>query len=217
MVPFDAQDAFDSEDRAPLRRQLEQGPEPLAQTLLEQLAFPHEGEGVYAAVVAALPVTVTVAMPSAMPAAMPSAMPTPMLIAMPTAIVTLSVALSVALSMAMLLVAFRLSVASASSVIPCMTATMVCLKPSINLSLLLKLNISQAQDVVRADVHKLGDIDTTLDCREDLGKLVDAADTVLASNGCLGAHEIQLVEDDLVSKCNLLVGLVDFPLLDLVI
>merc|ERR550532_838516 len=85
------------------------------------------------------------------------------------------------------------------------------------LSLLFDVGIHEIADVMRTNVCKFRHLHSTFDSRQYLCKLVDGADSIFHFNGMISGDEIQLIQDDLVCKCDLLVCLVDFALFHLII
>mmetsp|Transcript_143618 Transcript_143618/g.203131 ORF Transcript_143618/g.203131 Transcript_143618/m.203131 type:complete len:263 (-) Transcript_143618:382-1170(-) len=85
--------------------------------------------------------------------------------------------------------------------------------------LLLDLDVllDEIDDIVGANVAKLRHLDSAFHCRHDLRILVDVPDLILDANGLIRRDQVQLVEDDLIRKCNLLECLVYLALLDGVI
>mmetsp|Transcript_68721 Transcript_68721/g.194698 ORF Transcript_68721/g.194698 Transcript_68721/m.194698 type:complete len:356 (+) Transcript_68721:412-1479(+) len=86
-----------------------------------------------------------------------------------------------------------------------------------DLGLFLDVLVHKVGHVVRPDVGELGDLDAAFHRGQDLCVLVDLPDAILDSDGLIRCCQVQLVQDDLVCKRNLLVRLVDLALLDLVV
>mmetsp|Transcript_47154 Transcript_47154/g.111996 ORF Transcript_47154/g.111996 Transcript_47154/m.111996 type:complete len:200 (-) Transcript_47154:663-1262(-) len=86
-----------------------------------------------------------------------------------------------------------------------------------HLGVLLNVLIDEVADVVRTNVAQLGNLDLSFHRRQDLGILVDVSDPILDSDGLLWCYQVELVEDDLVCKGDLLEGFIHLSLFDCVI
>eukprot|EP00490_Sorites_sp_Unknown_P024028 CAMPEP_0114690244 /NCGR_PEP_ID=MMETSP0191-20121206/65469_1 /TAXON_ID=126664 /ORGANISM="Sorites sp." /LENGTH=167 /DNA_ID=CAMNT_0001979903 /DNA_START=23 /DNA_END=523 /DNA_ORIENTATION=+ len=66
------------------------------------------------------------------------------------------------------------------------------------LCILLNVFIDKVAEIMCSDVAKLRHLHFSLHCRHNLGILVDFSNAILHFDRFFGAHQIQLVEDDLV-------------------
>mmetsp|Transcript_80877 Transcript_80877/g.255203 ORF Transcript_80877/g.255203 Transcript_80877/m.255203 type:complete len:230 (+) Transcript_80877:292-981(+) len=196
-VTLHGEDSLDSEYGAPLRRQLADGLHPSAEASGDDLALAHDRKGVHTGVMPALLGRLAVASSVARTVAAAVATPVP--------------AASMVLC-AVLLVAVTSAVASVACVL-----FVAMLQLSCDLRLPLYVLVHEVRHVVSTDVRELCELDPGLHSRQDLGKLVDVTDSVPHSNCLISGDEVQLVKDNLVRKRQLLVGLIDLALLDLVV
>mmetsp|Transcript_80876 Transcript_80876/g.255199 ORF Transcript_80876/g.255199 Transcript_80876/m.255199 type:complete len:235 (+) Transcript_80876:292-996(+) len=201
-VTLHGEDGLDSEDGAPLRRQPADGLHPGAEASGDDLALAHDREGVHAGVVPAPLGRLAVA--GSVGGAVASAVAR----AVAAAVATLMPAASMALC-----AVFVVAVASAMA----SGLFMAMLQLSCDLRLPLYVLVHEVRHVVSTDVRELCELDPGLHSRQDLGKLVDVTDSVPHSNCLISGDEVQLVKDNLVRKRQLLVGLIDLALLDLVV
>merc|ERR1719345_107285 len=107
------------------------------------------------------------------------------------------------------------SVAMAAAVAVAMAAA---LELGSNLGLLVETwVVYEVAHVVCSHVAELAERDSALHRRQDLGERIDFADLVFDSYGLIGANQVKLVQQDLVGKRHLLIGLVDLPLFNFVL
>mmetsp|Transcript_45264 Transcript_45264/g.137230 ORF Transcript_45264/g.137230 Transcript_45264/m.137230 type:complete len:212 (+) Transcript_45264:214-849(+) len=81
----------------------------------------------------------------------------------------------------------------------------------------LDVRVYEVAHVVCADVDKFLHLDAPLHRANDLCILVDLADPVLRGDRLVCGDEVQLVQNDLIGKRDLLVRLVNLTLLDLIV
>mmetsp|Transcript_96125 Transcript_96125/g.271798 ORF Transcript_96125/g.271798 Transcript_96125/m.271798 type:complete len:255 (+) Transcript_96125:493-1257(+) len=154
------------------------------------------------AVAVTLSSTVAAAMASAMAASMASAMAAAMTV----------------IFRAILVMAMATLVSTAVAAMAAMAAMVAMARQLLrHLSLFLQVDVEEMRHVVGADVRELRHFHAAFHRWQDLRELVDRPDAVLATDRLFGRGEVQLVQDNLVGKSNLLVSLVDFTCLNVVV
>mmetsp|Transcript_6790 Transcript_6790/g.13708 ORF Transcript_6790/g.13708 Transcript_6790/m.13708 type:complete len:335 (+) Transcript_6790:534-1538(+) len=198
-MPLDCHDGLYPEDRALVRRELAQRLHERRQLSRDDLALGDEGERVHPSVVPV--VAVRVAMPMAMPCAGMADMSAVSMVLAAVRVVAVAVATAIS--------AVALCVAMAPGM-----RSVVLLD---EIRLLLDVFVDEVAHVVRSEVAQLLHANFAFDGSQNLGELVDRPDAISNHNRLLRADQVQLIQDDFVRECDLLVGLVDLALFNLVV
>mmetsp|Transcript_101974 Transcript_101974/g.293676 ORF Transcript_101974/g.293676 Transcript_101974/m.293676 type:complete len:348 (+) Transcript_101974:207-1250(+) len=211
-MPLHRQNRLDPEDRAPVRHHLAEleHVEECRQPSRSDLALPNEGEGVHSGIVPA--VTARVSLDVAV--ARPWVAAEPMIAAVAANVADVMVlAMVAAVAAAMpLLVAM-----AAMPLLVAMAAAVSCIELRHEFRLLLDVHVDEVAHVVRAYIAELLHPHSAIHGAQNPSELVDLPNAISDNNGLLRADQVQLVQDDFVRECDLLVGLVDLALFNLVV
>mmetsp|Transcript_101975 Transcript_101975/g.293682 ORF Transcript_101975/g.293682 Transcript_101975/m.293682 type:complete len:346 (+) Transcript_101975:207-1244(+) len=211
-MPLHRQNRLDPEDRAPVRHHLAEleHVEECRQPSRSDLALPNEGEGVHSGIVPA--VTARVSLDVAV--ARPWVAAEPMIAAVAANVADVMVlAMVAAVAAAMpLLVAM-----AAMPLLVAMAAAVSCIELRHEFRLLLDVHVDEVAHVVRAYIAELLHPHSAIHGAQNPSELVDLPNAISDNNGLLRADQVQLVQDDFVRECDLLVCLIDLPSLYFVV
>mmetsp|Transcript_103986 Transcript_103986/g.293280 ORF Transcript_103986/g.293280 Transcript_103986/m.293280 type:complete len:307 (+) Transcript_103986:287-1207(+) len=210
-VALHGKDRLNAENCAPGLGHLPEHLHPLAKLLRDDLALAYDRHRIHAAVMptslrrVAMAMAVSVSS-GAMAAAVAALVPTAMAMVLGASRLVVAMPVAMAFTMATMVI-------MAAMACPMLAVAVLVLGHC----LLLYVGVREARHVVGPHVCQLAHFDAAFHGGQNLREGVDGAQTVLDDDGLIRRYKVQLVQQDLIAECHLLISLVHLALLYLVV